>query len=67
MFSFPSASTAVASSTDYATTLFTEFLPFVWLLVGTVAAVVAIIYLRKVVAGSIKRVGGGKRGRRRRR
>lgn len=70
MFNFGSASQFFATSSlsyDYGTNLFTEYLPFVFLLIGVVAAVTAIVYLRKVVAGSIKRVGGGHKGMKHRR
>lgn len=67
-FTFPSASAVVASSTDYATTLITSFLPTVWVVLGVTAAVSAIMLLRKVIPAALRAIVGMRsRGGRRRR
>jgi len=66
MFDVPLASAIVASSTEYSTTWFTEFLPFLYVVVGIAAAVALLMFLRKKIGGAVARMGGGRRGRRRR-
>jgi len=67
MFSFPTMTAVVASSTSEAATLFEAFLPLATLAIIIVIAVAGLIYFRKWITGGIKRVaGGGRRGRRRR-
>lgn len=66
MFSFPTMTQILASTTAEAGVLFTSFLPLLMLAVIITIAVVGLLYVRKWVTGGIKRVGGGRRGRRRR-
>jgi len=68
-FTIPDASTVVSSSTDYASTLTTEFLPVLYVVVGIVAAVMLVKFLKKQIAGGIRGAAGvgGRRGRGRRR
>jgi len=68
LFTVPTAANVVSSSTEYASTLFTEFLPLLYVAVGITAAVVLILYIRKWITGGTRRaMGGGRRGGRRRR
>jgi len=66
MFDVPLASEIIASSTEYSTSWFTEFLPFLYVVVGIAAAVALLMFLRKKLGRAISSMGGGKgRGRRR--
>lgn len=69
-FDFPGASVVVASSSDYATTLFTNFLPLLYLVLGIVVGVLAIRYIIRHTTKGVRQATGmsGKgRGRGRRR
>jgi len=68
LFTVPTAANVIASSTEYSSSLFTEFLPLLYVAVGVTAAVVLLIFLKKWITGGTKRaMGGGRRGGRRRR
>lgn len=58
MFTLPSASTIVASTTAYSTTLTTEFLPVIYLVLGLVVAVALVKYIRRSVGKGIRKVTG---------
>lgn len=62
-FTIPSATTVVTSSTDYASTLTTEFLPLVWVVLGVTAAVVLVRFIIKLVRGGLRGATGMGRGR----
>lgn len=67
-FTVPTASSVISSSTEYASSVFTEFLPLLYVAIGIVAAVVLLKYLRSKVSrgiGSVGRTGGRRRGHRR--
>jgi len=67
-FTVPDSANVIASSTDYASSFTTEFLPLIWVVVGITAAVVLVRFLMKLIRGGIKGAAGhGKRGGRRRR
>jgi len=66
-FTVPTAANVIASSSEYASSVTTEFLPLLYLAVGIMAAVMLIKYLRGRLNGGIKNVAGGRRGRGRRR
>jgi len=64
----PDMSTILSSSTAFASPLFTDLVPLVFLAIGVVAAVVLVKYVRKSVSGGISRAfGGGRGGRKRKR
>lgn len=66
-FTVPTASSVISSSTEYASSVFTEFLPLLYVAVGIVAAVMLLKYLRSKLGkgiGSVARTGG-RRSRRR--
>jgi len=67
LITLPSASAVISSTSAYSGDFFTEFLPYIWLAVGILVAVVFVKYVRRVVSGGIKGVAGGRRGRGRRR
>ena len=68
IFTVPTAASVITSSTEYAGSLATEFLPLLYVVVGIAAAVGLVMFLRKKIGGSVRQVtGGGRRGRGRRR
>lgn len=59
----PSASNILSSTTAYSATLFTDFLDVVWIAVGVTVAVLAALYVKRVVSGGASRLLGGRRKR----
>jgi len=66
MINLPSASTIVASTTADAGTWTTTFTPFIFFVLGLVAAVVVVRYVIRKTGGAIHGAAGSS-GRRRRR
>lgn len=62
----PDASTILSSTTAYSGTLFTDFMPLMYLAIGVTVAVLAVLWVKRVVAGGAGRLFGGKRRGRRR-
>lgn len=68
MFTFPTMSALIASTTTDIATLTTNFLPLLYLAFAVTVAVVAIKYVIKKVNGGVSRAAGmGRRARGRRR
>jgi len=62
LFTVPDAASIVSSSTEYASTLFTEFLPVLYVVIGIAAAVGLVMFLRGKIGRGVKKVTGGRRG-----
>lgn len=67
LFTIPDASTIVSSTSDYSSTIFTEFLPIVYVVVGFVVGGLAIRWLIQALKGGIGRILGTRKGGRNRR
>jgi len=63
----PDASTILASTTAYSSTLFTDFMPLMYLAIGILVAVLAVLWVKRSVAGGVSKLFGGRRGGKRRR
>lgn len=61
LFTVPAASSVITSSTEYASNIFTEFLPLLYVVVGIAAAIGLIMFLRKMIAGAVTKVTRGRR------
>jgi len=66
MFTLPTATATITAATEWSSELFTAMLPLIYVLVGVVVFGVVFRYLSKKLGGGIARIGGGRRGRRRR-
>jgi len=58
MFTLPTATNIVTSTTAYSTELTTAFLPVIWLVLGLVVAVALVKYIRRSVGKGIRKVTG---------
>jgi len=54
---FPTGAEVIASSTEYATSWGTQFLPIIYLVVGLTVAIVAIRFVTRKTKGAIKAIG----------
>lgn len=68
LFDFPATADIVSTTQEVVSGFFPQFLPVVYLAFGATIVVASIIYLRRIVKSIPKGVvGGGRRGRGRRR
>jgi len=66
IITLPDASTILASTTAYSGTLFTEFMPLMYLAIGVLVAVLAVLWVKRSVAGGVSKLfGGGRRKKKR--
>lgn len=67
IFTLPSASTIISSTSDYSGAMFTELLPLAYIVVGLIVAGLLVRFVMRAVLRGIKTATGGGRGRGRRR
>jgi len=62
LFTLPNANTVVSSSSNYASGMTTEFLPILYIVIGTVSATLTIVFLRQKLLDALDQgvhVNGG--------
>jgi len=63
----PDASAILSGTTAYSGAMFTDFLPLIYLAVGILVAVLAVLWVKKSVSGGVSKLFGGRKGGRKKR